>query len=355
MRRVFVLLGLALFSACGPAVVTPVDPVGLPTKPNFFLRVSFDQDPSVFLGRFVPPEATAAEIDETAAMQLPCSKFFTVKKVPAGGVEFDEYFNASTSAAASIGIPGVASGNVSAGRGKVVRIKYTATEKWIANIEDTAGYQRCCMQAPGQCTDRFIGEFLAGTGEIYAGYTAGAGAGGSYNGVTAELKDGVEWRRAVVFKNPVFFAFKTSENRMGVNTAPSGQCQHQFRNAVPKSPLGVYFVGVSEWVPSERSAREFALLDARQQVIRFLGEQIVQGGRSTEVTQGQLQALQIAMKDERFMERTSGGLARFVKDECWENEVTTSPDGTKYLARVLAFIPNEEIDAATKAVLEQVK
>ncbi len=73
------------------------------------------------------------------------------------------------------------------------------------------------------------------------------------------------------------------------------------------------------------------------------------------MTQGQLQALQIVMKDERFMERASGGVARFVKDECWENEVTTSPDGTKYMARVLAFIPNEEVEAASKAVLEQVK
>lgn len=360
MRRLSAVALMLVFAGCSGVQMSQdeLKHSELPTKPNFFLRVAFDQDPSVFLGRFVPEGAKPADIDETAAMQTPCSKFFTIKKVPVGGVEFDEYFTAGASAAANIGIPPVAF-EASATRTKVVRVKYTATEKWIANLDDPEGFQRCCMQAPGQCTDRFIGEFLSGTGEIFAGYMEGSEASANYTGVTkqagAEIKDGVTWRRAVAFKNPVFFAFKTSENRMGVSGVASGQCQHQFRNAVPKSPLGLYFVGVSDWMPSERVAREQAELDARTQVIRFLGEQIVQGGRSVEVTQGQVDALQVALNDERSMKRMSSGVARYVKDECWENDTTTSPDGTKYQARVLVFFPNEEVDAAKKAVLEEAK
>jgi hypothetical protein len=105
-------------------------------------------------------------------------------------------------------------------------------------------------------------------------------------------------------------------------------------------------------MPSERTAREQALLDARQQVIRYLGEQIVQGGQSVEITQGDVQALQVKMKDERFLQRASGGVARFVKDECWDNESASVPGSNKYMARVLAFFPNEEIEAAIKAVVE---
>lgn len=352
MKYALVAALLLLGTACddGPPPMPDI-PQALPTKPNFYMRVSFDQDPSVFMGRFVPPEATAADIDESAAMQTPCSKFITIRKVAAGGVEFDEYFTAGASAAASVGIPPVAL-EASASRSKVVRIKYVATEKWIAHIEDMEGFQRCCDKAPGQCTNRYIGEFLGGTGEIYAGYSQDTDLGGSHGGITAEIKDGVAWRKAVTFKNPVFFAFKTTENRIGQSGPSDGSCAHNFRNSVPKSPHGIYFVGVSDLMPSERTAREQAMLDARQQVIRYLGEQIVQGGQSVEITKGDVEALQVKMKDERFLQRASGGVARFVKDECWDNERVTVPGSTKYQARVLAFFPNEEIEAAVKAIIE---
>ena len=189
----------AMLAACSGVPLSGEDyaPTVIP-KANFFLRTSIDQDPSVYLGRFIADDTSPDAIDDSAAMQLTCSRFFTVKKIPAAGVEYDEYFQAGTAASASLGIPQMQLA-ASAERVRAVRIKYTATEKWVAHLEDPAGFEACCKQAPDQCTGWYVGEFLAGTGSIYtvAKEKSEAGASGEIKGVPvgAEFKDGITRRR----------------------------------------------------------------------------------------------------------------------------------------------------------------
>jgi hypothetical protein len=326
---------LLLAAACGsrPAVDDSRNlAAALEAKPNFFLRGSgLDQDPSAYLGRFVPDDAGPEAVDEAAAMRLACSEHFTVRKVKAGNVELDEYFTAGTSAAASLGLP-AAGGSAAFEQGRVVRVRYRLTEKWIADLADPAGFEACCKRAGDQCTRRVVGEFLAGTGEILT--TASQGLGADVAGTTgaAELKDGVAWSRKIRFDEPVFFAFRLTENRF---TGP-GTCAANWADEPPRSAQGRYFVGVSEWVESERLAREQAMFDARRQVVRYLGEHIRQGDAR--------------FGDEGFVQRSSAALAKFVKDECWKPEQYEGPEGWRYRARVLTFVPEAEVSGAAAAL-----
>ena len=347
----------ATLGACSGTQLSKEDfrPTIVP-KPNFHLRTSIDQDPSTYLGRFVPADVDPNMIDDSEAMQLSCSRFFTIKKIPAAGIEYDEYFQASVGASASIGIPEVKLA-VSAGRGKVVRIKYTATEKWVAHLDDPAGFEACCKQAPDQCTGTYLGEFLAGTGVIYAmAYEKSeAGISGSIKGIPAEadFKDGVTWRRAIAFTQPAFFAFKTT--RTPYKTSGGAEmCGEAWDVTVPKSSQGYFFVGVSDWVQSERVARDQASLNARRQVVHFLGEEIRQGGIRRELTGGAIDALETKMKDDSVVDRASAGVARFVKDECWKPEKAQGPNGWRYQAKVLTFIPKSEVEAAAKVMGEEI-
>jgi len=354
-RHVVCLLPVfAIVAACSGVQHSGEDyaPTVIP-KPNFFLRTSIDQDPSVYLGRFIADDTSPDSIDDSAAMQLTCSEFFTVKKIPAAGVEYDEYFQAGTAASASLGIPQMQLA-VSAERVRAVRVQYTATEKWVAHLEDPAGFEACCKQAPDQCTGWYVGEFLAGTGAIYtvAKEKSQAGASGNIKGVPAdaELKDGIVWRRSVVFKQPAFFAFKRTQNRYHGGAAGGDHCEYDYDNKVPRSSQGSFFVGVSDWLKSERVARSQAMLDARRQVIRFIGEQIKQGAIGRETTGGNVEALETQLSDDAFVERASQGLARFVKDECWKVKEQEGPDGWRWQAKVLAFVPKDQVAAAAAAL-----
>src|SRR5690606_11432918 len=102
----------AALASCGNKRVPIPDTVG-PTvvaPANLFLRNSFDTDPSLYAGRFVP--AGISIPDETAAMRMTCSEHLSVTKVSGGGVVYDEFFNASTDAALRVGVPLVASASV---------------------------------------------------------------------------------------------------------------------------------------------------------------------------------------------------------------------------------------------------
>ncbi len=338
--KLLIGFGVALLaSACGTSRPTIDDSrdlaAALEAKPNFFLRGSgLDQDPSAYLGRFVPDDATAQTVDEAAAMRLACSQFFTVRKVPAGNVELDEYFTAGTSAAASLGLPAMGL-SASAEQGRVVRVRYRLTEKWIADLADPAGFEACCKRAGDQCTRRVIGEFLAGAGEILTTASQSLGAGASHTTGAAEIKDGVAWSRSVRFTEPVFFAFRVTENRF---TGP-GTCAGNWADEPPRSAQGRYFVGVSDWLESERVARDQAMFDARRQVVRFLGERIAQGG-----------VADARLSDDAFVRRSSEALAKHLKDECWKPEQYQGPEGWRYRARVLTFVPEAEVTGAAETL-----
>lgn len=351
-RKVRVLVALCALSAgaltgCGGGVVQPEGRgASMPRpKPNFFLRTGFDTDPSTYLGRFVPAGTPPEAIDDANAIRTTCSQFFKVRKVGGGGVRYDEYFAASQSASAGLNLPEVSpvTAQASGQAGQVVRVQYTLIEKWVVDLDDPAGYSKCCAEADNHCSPQIIGEFLSGTGRLlYADSSASdASVGMAGNGL--EAKDGFIWRQAVDFPQPVFFAFKLTPSQAVAGT-PSTQANWDTK--VPAVGHGKYFVGVSEWLASEAVARDGALLDARRQAIKYLGETISQKGSGGTAISGNGADFETRIQSGEVFERASRGVARFVKDQDWKVEEDRTPTGRRYRAKVLAFIGNDQVDAA---------
>lgn len=346
------LVALLAAVACVPKTKAPegVGPTVVPPA-NLFLRNAFDADPSMYLGRFVPGDEVT--IDESSAMQLTCSQHLSYRKIPGGGVVYDEMFNASTEAAARVGVPLVASASIGGSASQVVRVKYELTDKLVAEIKDPAAFEACCKQAPDQCTDRYIGEFIAGKGSVFYASAASAGAKGSGTSPTGmsgdvDFKHGIAWQRSVEFPNPVYFAFKTTRNQWK-GDAVAGGCG-EWTQSPPRSSQGRYFVGVSRPLATEADARDGALVSGRQQVVRYIAEGVQTGSLSVAVTEGLSNALQTKVEDARVVETASSGVARLVKDEAWCVEPTATPGGNQYVARVLMFLPKAQEEAAVQAL-----
>lgn len=355
-RSVVVLLGASCLFLAGGKKASKVSEASVVPPPvqGLFLRGGFDKDPSGYLGRFLPPDTS--DVDESNGMQLTCSQHISYKEVDAGGVQYDEVFNASSQVAARIGIPGL----VSLGGGKnestSVRVRYVLTKKMVSDVPDPAALERCCKAAPDQCTDRFIGEFYEGTGEVFYAYNSGHGGGGKGRkgpvGVELDYRNGVAWAKSVTFPNPIYFAFKTAPNLW--TGAQDGGCG-DWVDAPPKSTQGTYFVGLSDPRGTEAAAREAALADARAQTVRWAGTAIAEGTLSLAVTGGERTQLIDALSEEKRMSTASSGIARLVKDESWCITAEDTPEGKLYVAKVLAFLAKESEEPAARAVLDAVK
>ncbi len=344
---------LAVGTGCNKAaVVGPPEGVGPTVSPqaHVYLRNSFDTDPSVYLGRFVPPDV--ADLDETAAMPTRCSALLEPTRIGGGGVLYDETFTASQAAALRIGVPGVASGQAGAERGAVVRVKYTLDEKLVANPSDPGAFEDCCKAAPDQCTDRYVGEFLSGTGTVY--YEVNESAGLQADGAATkaagefEIRHGTTWKRAIEFPNPVFFAFKTTENRF--SGATTGGCG-DWTDAPPRSTQGQYFVGISPPVATEAEARDLALTSGRSQAVRYVAESVDAGRITTTATAGEIGNLTSTLDSESTVQSAASGIANLVKDEAWCVTPEATPGGNRYLAKVLMLLPRADEAAAAAAVV----
>ena len=246
--------GCALFGGKSPTKAgTQVAPAN-----TVYVRNSFDTDPSLYLGRFVP--RGRVDLDETAAMQLACSEHISYKFIEGGGVKYTESMAVGTEVAAKLGIPVVASADVSAKRVQEVKVQYELTGKMVANIDDPSAFAECCKSQPDQCTDRYIGEFLQGTGAVYQSNSAQVSASGQgtnpTNGVSGQ--GGVDHEqshdRAIEFPNPVYFAFKITETPHKRATSSCGS----WVDNPPTEDGFVFFVGTSRPMRSENTARNWA-------------------------------------------------------------------------------------------------
>ena len=161
-HRVLLASSVAVaLAACGGTTPRPVlAPTTVRPKANFFLRTGFDTDPSVYLGRFVPDAVAAGDIDDANAQRTTCSQFFTLRKVNGGGVTYDEYFGASEAASAGLSLPVndvPVTAQASHQSGRVVRVQYRLTDKWIADLTDPAAYdarQNHLAPTPAPTPDR---------------------------------------------------------------------------------------------------------------------------------------------------------------------------------------------------------
>ncbi|MBU1429951.1 hypothetical protein KKF91_05235, partial [Myxococcota bacterium] len=339
---------LAWMACSGPQ---PVHQAMAPLTPkkNFFMRNSFDTDPSAYLGRFVPKGTPLSEIDDAAALRKTCSQFFTIRKVGGGGVIYDEIFHASSQVSAGLSIPDnipVTMG-IQGQSGKAVRVRYNLKEKWIADLNDPAGFARCCAQADDACTDQILGEFISGTGTIFyaLGEASKGGSGvGDVGGVT--FKDGFAWRQSIEMPNPVFFAFKLTQT-------PTTQRTGDWCERPPRVAHGKYVCGVSEWIDSERKARDLALFEARRQLLKYISEKISDDATLRESVSGNAQNLQTMFGENTdHLSRAAGGIARFVEAEEWKVDQEQAAGGWKYRAKVLAFMPNTSLLQAAKEAVQ---
>ncbi len=284
-------------------------------------------------------------------MELTCSSFITHKVVGAGGTKRDEYFAASTSAAGNLGIPEVFQLGTGGDSTTLVRVQYTETEKMQYEIADAAGYEACCLAAPGQCTDHFVGEFLSGTGRIF--YSVGTGAELEAQGLTTDMlgdldvKDGRYWRSSIEFTNPVYFAFQVADNAHvgGASSAglASGRCdapEVTWDDMPPQSSQGQFFVGVSKVFDAESSARDDALLHAKQQAIRWYQESVVTSSTSTTTAHGSAGKLQTGVDGTTSTSALAEGVVRNLQAQAWCDQSVQRPTGgTDYVYKVAAFLP----------------
>lgn len=256
--------------ACAGRGGVPNGPSAAPTA-NVFLRNSFDTDPSIYLGRFVP--RNAVELDEGSAMPLTCTQYVTPRFIEGGGVKITETMSVSTEVAARIGVPVVASAAGSGSRTGEVKVEYVLTGKMVAEVSDPAAFNDCCKAQPDQCTDRFVGEFLQGTGTVYREEARAVDVAGKgtdpQSGVSgqAAVSHQKQWAQAIEFPNPVYFAFKVTQTPNNRATSSCGT----WVDSPPVEPGSVYFVGMSRDKKNERAARDGATRTAKYEALKSIG------------------------------------------------------------------------------------
>ncbi|MBX3220948.1 MAG: hypothetical protein KF795_10535 [Labilithrix sp.] len=363
----FVIVSLGAV-ACGGSNATNPDPASAPSSTsvqgvtpsrNLHLRAAFDDDPSTYVGRFVPAEVVGAELDENRAAQTVCSKYFTMKEVGVNQ-ELDELVYASNQASAAMGVaaPGAAAtGQGATSSGSVLRVRYKITKK-VQVQTDAEGLSACCAKTPGACTNLVVGEFLRGSGEIYAAVES-ARSGSADVAIppvvaNAAYSDTSKWKKLHSF-NDTYFAFLPVTTGV-VNLAAKKEADAKaeqlekscaFCNDIPKSDSGIYFCGVSAPSPQESSGRSSAMDDARTQMVRYLGEHIQTSSSALSSTTKGL------IKDERFTSSVAKGVASRVEQQkvCVERE--NSPERLS-VYKILTFVPNAALADAAAAALEEV-
>ena len=347
---------MLVLAACGGASVPPPEASpgassgagGLhPVAPsrNLHLRVAFDANPSVYVGRFVPAGLAQSELDENRAAKTTCSKFFS-SRVEDVNQEMDELVYASSSAAASLGVAGagaVGSAEGAASKGSVLRVHYVIKKK-LQIDSDADQLKACCTRNPAECSSTVIGEFLMGSGEIYQATESTRDASGNLGvppvAVKASVSDASRWKKVQSF-NDTYFAFLP----VAVGSAPPlDSCD--FCARLPEDPNGLYFCGVSSPAVEETVGRDAAMQSARTQVVKYLGEQIEAKSQSLSTSARGL------VSDQRFVEAVARGLAQRVKDKQYCSEKQNSPEHPS-VYKVLAYVPNDAlVEEASKVVDE---
>lgn len=334
----------------------------LSTKPSIHLRVTPDGDASDIIGAFVPDNIPDAEIDETVAVRTRCSKFITPKRVPATG-EYSEVAAASAGAAGKVGVKNLAKVDLGGQSAEALLIRYKLIEKMQADVDED-NLQRCCESAPDQCSKRYIAGALMADGNYYAATQFGSGGDANLEALrVSELPidanvvfdSEMKWERKVGFKRS-YFAFNIRRGLAGgLDKAGPVADDCSWTKKIPTDLDGMYFVGVSNPMLTEKEARTDALRDAREQVIRSLGEWLAEGSTTASKTVGNTADLQTLIDDTKVKESLSGGIARSVKDRNWCGpEEQASPSGMRQVMKVLAYFPNSERDTASKLALQTI-
>jgi hypothetical protein len=194
-----------------------------------------------------------------------------------------------------------------------------------------------------------------GTGQIYqqAGNDTQAGGSGAVHGVTGdvEVKDSVTWKRVSGFKD-MFFAFQAGAGMGQLAASASGGSGGSddscgWCDSIPSSLDGKFFCGISPDAPSESMSRDYAMRNAREQVIKYMGEYLTSRSKTS------ASLLKGYTDDQQLIAAGAEGLASRVKDQKWcKAQTSSTPDGLRFRTRVLAFLPNDQLEGAAKDAVE---
>ena len=341
----------SILAACGganPQLSAQAPPIVTLPKPTraIHLRVAFDADPTVYVGRFVPSSVKPEDVDENAAGVTRCSKFIRPKVVDANQHATEDIF-VSESAAASLGLPQLAQFSAEHQSARALRVQYDISKKIQSDV-DADGLGRCCQADPSQCTGSYIGEFVMGSGSVLQSKEAQNQLGAK--GITpqgisggAQLTNTDDWRTVTTFKD-VYFAFLTTAASQPSALA-SSDCS--WCDNIPTDLDGKYFCGMSFDASNEAQARDIAMRNAREQVIKYLGESIVTASAT------QTSALKGILEDRQVVSAAAQGVASHVETKRWcPAERVKSPNGEQFVSKVLAYFPNTEASAAAAQVAE---
>jgi hypothetical protein len=249
-----------------------------------------------------------------------CSEMLRFKSVPASESR-EEMWLVESGVGASVGLPqfGVAIG----GAGKsIAGIEYKLVDKLVVD-GGLAELEECCLRSPEQCTDRYVSEVWRGAGSLSrtTGTNAAIKTSLKYLDKLGKIDFGTTkgWTMASTWGDDMYFAYRTAAFR-----PPS--CE-SYMKGLGEVEGKLLFVGVSRRVLSEQEARRDAQDDARQQVVKYLGEQFKIEG---DIVTSKAEALVAGIKD---------GLT------CTD-AVQDTPEGPAYLARVRMYVDKAAVEAA---------
>jgi len=281
-------------------------------------------EPSPAAGSFLVPadetDPDRAGTYETA--QSSCTDALTFQSVAASESR-EELWVVESGIGARLGLPrfGLTVGNQSR---SFAGLTYEITDKLIVK-GGMAEVEACCLRSPDKCTDRYIAEYWRGTGALHKMSSSDSALKSSLKALDKlgkiDFSNTKGWSSASTWSDPMYFAYRVERLQL-----PSCEA---YMNDLGEVKGKVLFTGVSQRVPSEQEARKDARDDARQQVVRYIGEEFSIEG--DEVVQ-RAEALVSGIKD---------GLT------CLD-EPQATPEGPYYLARVRMYVDAERLDAVVK-------
>lgn len=249
-----------------------------------------------------------------------CSSALTYEEVASPSTR-SELWMLETGIGGSLGLPMLSIGG-SFGKKSIAGIDYAMESKMIVS-GGLQELEECCLRTPEACKDRYISEFWKGTGGIHRMTSSTSSIKATVKQIdkAGSLNFGQSkgWSMAEKWDQSMFFAYRVQGFQIP-------KCE-SYMNNLPEAQGKILFTGVSERLGSESRARENARLDARKQVVQYLGEELkVVGSDALSIAEGVLSGV----KD---------GLT------CMDG-VTESPSGPQYLARVRMYVDRSAVDAA---------
>lgn len=286
--------------------------------------------PSPKLGSFVilytPDEGEPVDPARDGTYEVgpsSCSETLKFRQVDATSKR-EELWMVSTGIGATIGLPQLNIGG-SFGTKSLAGIDYALSHKLILD-DGLDELEACCLRSPEKCTDRYISEFWYGTGSIHRVQGSEAALKTTLKQLDklGNVKFGMQkgWSVAEEWDGQ-YFAYR-------VQSFQRPECE-SYMNDLTEVPGKVLFSGVSARKGSEQAAKRDARNDARQQVVRYLGEEF------------QLEGDEAISRAEAVISGVKDSLT------CMD-PVTDTPEGPNYLARVRMYVSADHLEGKLSEV-----